>query len=175
MPRLQSGICRFSRAASAIDAVGDAAENGFYRLDACIRVEEFEWCTALKGAVWSLQPAGGFGSIAEGVVCQREDSGETNHSVGLFGGEAGAGGKTPAEGSAGDANYFGDGAAIHGELSGDGRKDVRGQALTDKRHQLGWGPDSLLEDFFAAKDFGDGRYCHGRHFSILESPNGVRR
>ncbi len=161
--------------ASAINAIGDAAEDGFDRLDACIGVEKLEWCAALKGTVWSLQPAGGFGSIAQGVICQSKDAGEANHTIGLFGGEAGVGGDAAAEGSAGDSDYFGDGAAVHGKLGGYVGKDAGGQAFTDERHQLSCGADVLLEHFLAAKYFGDSRNCHARHFSMIETPNGTRR
>src|SRR5580704_14872083 len=140
--------------ASAIEAIGDAAEDGFDGFHACIGVEKLEWGAALKGAIWSLQPAGGFGSIAQGIVCQCKDAGKTNHTIGLFGGEAGVGGNAAAEGSPGDADYFGDGAAVHGEFGGYGGKDAGGQAFTDERHQLSWGADFLLEHFLAAKDFG---------------------
>src|ERR1700733_9866361 len=161
--------------ASAIDAIGDATEDGFDRFHASIGVEKLEWCVAIKGSVWSLQPAGGFGSIAQGIVCQCKDAGETNHAIGFFCGEAGAGGDAAAEGSAGGSDYFGEGAAVHGKLGGYGGKDAGGQAFTDERHQLSWGADGLLEHFLAAKNFGDGRNRHARHSSMSQMPNGTRR
>ncbi len=96
----------------AIDPVRDAAENVAYRFNAGIGVEEIKGAVTFQGAVWRLQPVGGFLLIADHLGGERDDAGEADGTVGLLRGESGVALKASTEGAPGDVEQFGYGFAV---------------------------------------------------------------